>query len=87
MLLPGIWDTVFNILVTSRDIEYLRKLTIGNICQFTRATCLFTSRGHKASFSDFVIHGLISKELDKTAFMYFMASGKRSYFLFHRSEQ
>ena len=28
-LLPGIWDTVFNILVTFRDIEYFGKLIIG----------------------------------------------------------
>ena len=26
ILLPGIWDTVFNILVTFRDIDYLGKL-------------------------------------------------------------
>ena len=26
ILLPGIWDTVFNSLVTFRDIDYLRKL-------------------------------------------------------------
>ena len=29
ILLPGIWDTVFNILVTIRDIEYLGKLITG----------------------------------------------------------
>ena len=29
ILLPGIWDTVFNIFVTFRDIEYLGKLTMG----------------------------------------------------------
>ena len=29
ILLPGIQDTVFNIFVTSRDIEYLRKLIMG----------------------------------------------------------
>ena len=29
ILLTGIWDTVFNILVTFRDIEYLGKLIIG----------------------------------------------------------
>ena len=29
ILLPGIWDTVFNILVTFRDIEYLGKLIMG----------------------------------------------------------
>ena len=29
ILLPGIWDTVFSILVTSRDIEYLRTLIMG----------------------------------------------------------
>ena len=28
ILLPGIWDTVFNIFVTFRDIEYLGKLII-----------------------------------------------------------
>ena len=28
-LLPGIWDTVFNILVTFSDIEYLGKLITG----------------------------------------------------------
>ena len=29
ILLQGIWDTVFNILVTFRDIEYFRKLIMG----------------------------------------------------------
>ena len=29
ILLPGIWDTCFNISVTSRDIENLGKLIIG----------------------------------------------------------
>ena len=29
ILLPGIWDTVFNISVTFRDIEYLGKLIMG----------------------------------------------------------
>ena len=29
ILLPGIWDTVFNIFVTFRDIEYLGKLIMG----------------------------------------------------------
>ena len=29
ILLPGIWDTVFNIFVTFRDIEYLGKVIIG----------------------------------------------------------
>ena len=29
ILLSGIWDTVFNILVTFRDIEYLGKLITG----------------------------------------------------------
>ena len=29
ILLPGIWDTVFNILVTFRDIDYLGKLIMG----------------------------------------------------------
>ena len=29
ILLSGIWDTVFNILVTFRDIDYLRKLIMG----------------------------------------------------------
>ena len=29
ILLPGIWDTWFNIFVTSRDIEYLGKLITG----------------------------------------------------------
>ena len=29
ILLPGIWDTVLNIFVTFRDIEYLGKLIIG----------------------------------------------------------
>ena len=43
ILLPGIWDTVFNISVTFRDIEYLGKL-FGDICQLIRDTCLFTSR-------------------------------------------
>ena len=29
ILLPGIWDTVFNILFTFRDIWYLGKLNMG----------------------------------------------------------
>ena len=29
ILLPGIWDTMFNILVAFRDIDYLRKLIMG----------------------------------------------------------
>ena len=29
ILLPGIWDTVFNIFVTFRDIECLGKLIMG----------------------------------------------------------
>ena len=29
ILLPGIWDTWFNILITSRDIEKLGKLIMG----------------------------------------------------------
>ena len=29
MLLPGIWDTVYNILVTFRDIDYKGKLILG----------------------------------------------------------
>ena len=29
ILLPGIWDTVFIIFITFRDIEYLGKLIIG----------------------------------------------------------
>ena len=29
ILLLGVWDTVFNILVTFRDIDYLRKLIMG----------------------------------------------------------
>ena len=29
ILLPGIWDTVFNILVTFRDFEYSGKLIMG----------------------------------------------------------
>ena len=29
ILLPGIWDTVFNILVTFRDIDYFGKLIMG----------------------------------------------------------
>ena len=44
ILLPGIWDTWFNIFVTSRDIENLGKLIMGDICQFIRDICLFTSR-------------------------------------------
>ena len=39
ILLPGIWDIVFNILVTFRDIENLGKLIMGIICQFIRDTC------------------------------------------------
>ena len=33
-----------NILVTFRDIEYLGKISYGDICEFIRDTCLFTSR-------------------------------------------
>ena len=44
ILLPGIWDTVFNIFVTYKHIRYLEKNNLGNICQFIRDTCLFTSR-------------------------------------------
>ena len=29
ILLPGIWDTVFNIWVTLKDIEYFGKLIMG----------------------------------------------------------
>ena len=29
ILLPEIWQTVFNILVTFKDIEYLRKFIMG----------------------------------------------------------
>ena len=29
ILLPGIWDTLFNILITFRDTEYFRKLIMG----------------------------------------------------------
>ena len=29
ILLPGIWDTVFNIFVTFRDIDYLGNLIMG----------------------------------------------------------
>ena len=29
ILLPGIWDTVFNIFITFRDIEYLGNLIMG----------------------------------------------------------
>ena len=29
ILLPGIWDTLFNISVTFRDIEYLGNLIMG----------------------------------------------------------
>ena len=29
ILLPGIWDTVFNIFATLRDIEYLGNLIMG----------------------------------------------------------
>ena len=35
---------MFNILVTFRDIESLEKNNYGDICQFIRDTCLFTSR-------------------------------------------
>ena len=44
MFLPGIWDTVFIILVTFRDIEYLEKINNEDICQLIRDVCLFTSR-------------------------------------------
>ena len=39
IVLQWIWDTVFNILFTSRDIEYLVKLIMGIF-----STWLFTSR-------------------------------------------
>ena len=29
ILLPGIWDTLFNIFVTSKDIENLRTIIVG----------------------------------------------------------
>ena len=29
ILLPGIWDTSFNVLITFRDIAYLGKLIMG----------------------------------------------------------
>ena len=40
ILLPGIWDTVFNVFVSFRDNEYLGNITmgIGDICQFIRDT-------------------------------------------------
>ena len=41
ILLPGIWDTLFNIFVTFR---IFRKFNYGVICQFIRDTRLFTSR-------------------------------------------
>ena len=44
ILLQGIWDTWFNIFVTSRDIENLEKNNYGDICQFIRDIGLFTSR-------------------------------------------
>ena len=44
ILLPGIWDTVFNILVTFRDIDYLGKLIMGIFANIIRDTCMFTSR-------------------------------------------
>ena len=34
ILLPWIWDNVFNILVTFRDIDYLGKLTMGIFANF-----------------------------------------------------
>ena len=43
ILLPGIWDTWFNISVTSRDIENLGKL-IMEIFADIRDICLFTSK-------------------------------------------
>ena len=49
ILLPGIWDTVFNILVTFRDIENLGKLITGIFAKLKRDTCLFTSR-HRGYF-------------------------------------
>ena len=42
ILLPGIWDTVFNILLLSGMLEILKN--DGDICQFIRDTCPFTSR-------------------------------------------
>ena len=44
ILLPVIWDTVFNILVIFRDIEYLEKNNYGDICQFIRDTSRFFYR-------------------------------------------
>ena len=44
ILLPGIWDTVFNISVTFWDISWFGKNNYRDICQFIRDTCLFTSR-------------------------------------------
>ena len=36
ILFPGIWDTVFNILVTSMAIEYLGKLIMGIFASLER---------------------------------------------------
>ena len=44
ILLPVIWNTWFNIFVTSRDIENLGKNNYADICRFIRDICLFTSR-------------------------------------------
>ena len=44
IVLSGILDTVFNILVTFRDIEYFRKINYEDSCQFIRDTCLLISR-------------------------------------------
>ena len=44
IFLPVVWDTVFVILVTFRDIEYLEKHNYEDICRLIRDNCLFTSR-------------------------------------------
>ena len=43
ILLQGIYNTMFNICVTSCDIEYDKKINNGDVLQFIRDTCLFIS--------------------------------------------
>ena len=45
ILLQGLWDIVFNILITLRDIDYLGKLIMG-IFDSLRDICMFTYKGY-----------------------------------------
>ena len=44
ILLPGIWNTVFNIFLYFQGYQIFRKTNYGDICQYIRDTWLFTSR-------------------------------------------